>query len=155
MLKILCEQYDFSPLSEAFDGEFQSDCGVSCEIELVDEQFIRELNESTRGIDSVTDVLSYPALDGIRGKFLNADKFPADIDEDGNLFIGSIAICENRAREQAEEYGHSYLRELFYLAVHGIWHLLGYDHMTEEDKTQMREREETVLKKLNLARGDE
>ncbi len=152
MLKIFCEQYDFSALAEAFDGEIDADCDISCEVELVDEERIRRLNRETRGVDSVTDVLSYPTLDNIRGRHLAASEFPADLDEEDNLFIGSIAICVRRAREQAEEYGHSYLRELNYLATHGVWHLLGYDHMTEEDKAQMREKEEKILSKINLTR---
>lgn len=152
MLKINCEQYDFSALAAAFDGEVESDGDLSCEVELVDEETIRSLNRETRSIDAVTDVLSYPTLDGIRGKKLALADYPYDCDEDGTLFLGSIAICVGRAREQAEEYGHSYLRELNYLATHGLWHLLGYDHMNEEDKAQMREREETVLKKLRLSR---
>ena len=100
----------------------------------------------------MTDVLSYPSLDDIRGVTLEKADFSADLDEDGNIFLGSIAICTDRAREQAEEYGHSYERELYYLAVHGLLHLAGYDHMTEEDKTQMREREERVRPKLDLKR---
>ena len=75
-----------------------------------------------------------------------------DIDEDGNLFIGSIAICRKRAEEQAEEYGHSLKREMNYLAVHGLCHLLGYDHIEEADKKLMREKEECVLKKIGAVR---
>ena len=75
-----------------------------------------------------------------------------EIDEEGNLLIGSIVICCDRAREQAEEYGHSYQRELHYLIVHGIMHCLGYDHMTDEDKAEMREKEEYVLSKLGIVR---
>lgn len=151
-MNIYCDQFDFSPLAAAFDGEVESDCGLSAEIVFVDGEEIRRLNRETRGNDSVTDVLSYPSLDGIKGKKLKKRNFPADIDEDGNIFLGSIAICTERAKEQAEEYGHSYERELHYLATHGLWHLLGYDHMTEEDKREMRPREEAVLKKLGLTR---
>ena len=152
MLSIYCDQFDFSALSEAFEGELESDCGLSAEIVFTDGEEIRRLNRETRAIDSVTDVLSYPALDGIKGKPIKKADFPADIDEDGNVFLGSIAICTQRAREQAEEYGHSYERELFYLATHGLWHLLGYDHMNNSDKSEMREREEKVLAKTGLTR---
>lgn len=151
-MNIYCDQFDFSPLAAAFDGEVESDCGLSAEIVFVDGEEIRRLNRETRGNDSVTDVLSYPSLDGIKGKKLKKRDFPADTDEDGNIFLGSIAICTERAKEQAEEYGHSYERELHYLATHGLCHLLGYDHMTEEDKREMRPREEAVLKKLGLTR---
>ena len=77
----------------------------------------------------------------------------ADIDEDGNLLIGSIVICKQRAKEQAEEYGHTYERELHYLFVHGVMHCLGYDHITDEERAEMREREEKVLAKLGITRG--
>ena len=152
MLNIFCEQFDFSPLAEAFEGEIESDCGLSAEIIITDEAEIRRLNAEARGIDAVTDVLSFPSLDGIRGKALKKADFPFEVDEDGNIFLGSIVICEKRAREQAEEYGHSYMRELHYLAVHGLWHLLGYDHMTEEDKLEMRAKEEKILSKLGITR---
>ena len=66
--------------------------------------------------------------------------------------MGSIVICEQRAREQAEEYGHSFERELWYLAVHGLLHCLGYDHETEEERREMREKEEYVMQKLDLRR---
>ncbi len=152
MLNIFCEQFDFSPLSKAFESEIESDCGLSAEIIVTDEAEIRRLNAEARGIDAVTDVLSFPSLDGIRGKALKKADFPFEVDEEGNIFLGSIVICEKRAREQAEEYGHSYMRELHYLAVHGLWHLLGYDHMTEEDKPEMRAKEEKILSKLGITR---
>ena len=152
MLNIFCEQFDFSPLAEAFEGEIESDCGLSAEIIVTDEAEIRRLNAEARGIDAVTDVLSFPSLDGIRGKALKKADFPFEVDEEGKLFLGSIVICEKRAREQAEEYGHSYMRELHYLAVHGLWHLLGYDYMTAEDKPEMRTREEKILSKLGITR---
>lgn len=152
MLKIICEDFDFLPLANAFEGEVESDCNLSAEIVFVDGEEIKKLNRETRGVDAVTDVLSFPTLDDIRGAMLKKADFPYDIDEDGNLFLGSIIICEKRAKEQAEEYGHSYMRELHYLATHGLWHLLGYDHMTEEDKSQMREREEKILTKLGITR---
>ena len=151
-LKIYCQDNDFSTLAQAFCGEFKSDCTLSLEIIFIDEEGIRELNARTRGVDSVTDVLSFPALDGILDKPLKKSDFPADVDEEGNLFIGSIAICTKRAEEQAEEYGHSYKRELFYLAAHGVCHLLGYDHMTDSDKAAMREVEERVLSRLQITR---
>lgn len=151
-IKIYCEDYNFAPLATAFGGEFSSDCTLSVEIVTVDEEEIKRLNRQLRSVDSVTDVLSFPSLDGIFGKKLNKKDFPADLDEEGNLFLGSIAICLKRAEEQAEEYGHSVEREINYLAAHGVCHLLGYDHMTDEDKKVMREKEEKVLVKLNLKR---
>ncbi len=155
MLKIDCEQFDFSRLADAFGCEIAGNCPLSAEIILADEEEIRRCNREMRGIDSVTDVLSFPSLDGIRGVVLEKSDYPYDVDENGNLFLGSIAICVKRAEEQAEEFGHSYARELHYLATHGLWHLLGYDHMTESDKSAMREREEAVLSRLNLTREEQ
>lgn len=152
MLKIDCEQLDFSALAAAFEGEFTADCDLSCEVVIVGEEEILRLNSETRNTFKVTDVLSFPSLEDIRGRDLRADDFPTELDENDDLFIGSIAVCEKRAREQAEEYGHSFERELNYLVTHGVFHLLGYDHIKDEDKAEMREREERVLKKLNLSR---
>lgn len=151
-LDIYCDQLDFSSLAAAFDGEFSADCPLALEIIFVGKDEIKALNAERRSVDAVTDVLSFPTLDGICGKKISAKDFPYDIDEEGNLFIGSIVICTDVAHEQAEEYGHSYERELFYLATHGACHLLGYDHIAEDDKKIMREKEERVLKKLNLTR---
>lgn len=123
------------------------------ELDVVSGEEIQALNRDNRHIDAVTDVLSFPMLDGIRGKIIKEKDFPFDFDEDENaIFIGSIAICLDRAEEQAEEYGHSLERELSYLFVHGLLHLFGYDHMTEEDKHQMREKEEQVLLELGITR---
>lgn len=152
MLYIYCDEQNFSALAGAFGGEVIADCDLAAEVVLVDEEEICRLNRETRGVDAVTDVLSFPALDGIKGKKLQKKAFPADIDEEGNLFLGSIAICVKRAKEQAEEYGHSFERELNYLLTHGLFHLLGYDHMTDTDKAEMRGREERVMNKLGLTR---
>ncbi len=146
------EEENVRALEKALDGFIKSDVRLAFEIVFVGEEEIRELNRDTRGMDKVTDVLSYPTLDGIKGKPLSKRDYPYDLDEEGNLCVGSIAVCIKRAKEQAEEYGHSYKRELHYLIVHGVLHLLGYDHMTDEDKTEMREKEEEILQKLGITR---
>ena len=141
-------------LEKAMYGFVQSDVKLAVELTFVDGEEIRKLNRELRGMDKVTDVLSFPSLDGIKGLTLKKKEHPYDIDEEGNLFIGSIAICCDRAKEQAEEYGHSYERELHYLIVHGIMHCLGYDHEIEEDKAEMREKEEFILTKLGISRDN-
>lgn len=151
-LDICCDECDFSSLARAFEGEAEADCPLALEIIFVDREEIKRLNGEFRKTDRETDVLSFPTLDGIRGKALKGADYPYDVDEDGKLFLGSVVICTEVAKAQAQEYGHSYERELFYLAAHGVCHLLGYDHMTEEDKAEMRAKEERVLKKLNLTR---
>ena len=139
-------------IGEAMDGFVRANVPLSVELLFVDEAEIRRLNLETRGVDKVTDVLSFPTLEDIKGEELFGENYPYDIDEDGVLTLGSIVVCKKRAREQAEEYGHSYERELHYLIVHGIMHCLGYDHETDEEKKEMREKEELILKKLGIAR---
>ena len=139
-------------LEGAMDGFVQSDIKLAVEFAFADGEEIRRLNREMRQTDKVTDVLSFPALDGIKGQALKKKDFPYDVDEEGNLFVGSIIVCCERAREQAAEYGHSYQRELHYLLVHGIMHCLGYDHMTDEEKTEMREKEELILGRLRITR---
>ena len=139
-------------LERAMDGFVESDLPLAIEFSFVDGEEIRRLNRELRGMDKVTDVLSFPALDDVKGKAVFRKDHPFEIDEEGNLLIGSIAVCCDRAREQAEEYGHPYNRELHYLLVHGIMHCLGYDHMTDEEKAEMREKEELILGKLGITR---
>ncbi len=114
------------------------------ELVFVGSDEIHALNRNTRGVDSVTDVLSYPSLDGIRGKVLLAEDYPTVLDR-RYLFIGSIVLCEDKIRSQAEEYGHSEEKERTYLIIHGLLHLFGYDHMTDKDKKEMREKEKAIL----------
>jgi len=122
---------------------------LKAELVFVSAERIRELNRETRGIDKVTDVLSYPSLDGIRGKVLKKKDYPTETDG-RNLFIGSIVICEDKVKEQAEEFGHSEEKERTYLIIHGLMHLFGYDHMEENDKKQMREKEKAALALLGI-----
>ena len=143
---------NFSALENALTGVVETDCELAMEVVFVSEEEIQRLNKDTRGIDKVTDVLSYPTLDNIKGKALKKAEYPLDIDEDGRLFIGSIAICLQRAKEQAEEYGHTFERELYYLITHGVFHCLGYDHMQEDEKREMREKEESILRKIGITR---
>ncbi len=146
------EESDKERLEGALEGIAAGDTDFALELVLVDEEEIRRLNREVRGVDRVTDVLSFPSLDGIKGEKLLADEHADELDEEERLFLGSIAICEKRAREQAEEYGHSFERELNYLTVHGVLHCLGYDHETEEEKREMREQEEAIMQRMGLSR---
>ncbi len=149
-----CEEegFDVSLLEKHALAGTESDAPLCAELVFTDEEGIRKLNAQTRGKDAVTDVLSYPSMELERGGAIRAAEHPFDLDEEGRLFLGSVVICRGRAAQQAEEYGHSLQRELYYLAVHGLCHLLGYDHETEEDKAQMRAREETALTAMGLPR---
>ncbi len=146
-----------SPFSaQALEGALadfaQADVPLAVELLFVDEEEIRRLNRETRGMDKVTDVLGYPTMDGIKGKPLFAEEHPFEMDEEGRLLIGSIVVCTKRAKEQAIEYGHSYERELHYLVVHGVMHCLGYDHIEEAERAEMREKEEYILGKIGKER---
>lgn len=150
-----CDEKEFSrvrALENALDGFVCSDVPLAVEFSFVDEAEIQRLNKELRGVDKITDVLSFPTLDNIKGKALYQQDFPFDIDEEGRLVIGAVAVCCKRAKEQAEEFGHSYERELHYLLVHGVMHCLGYDHETDEEKAEMRKKEELVLGKLGITR---
>ena len=95
-------------------------------------------------------MLSYPALTEIMP--LTADNYPFDGDGEGRVFLGSVVICRAVAERQAAEYGHSAEREETYLFTHGLLHLLGYDHIEEEDRRVMREAEERVLSAIGITR---
>ena len=149
------EGFDVSPLEQYAAADIDSDAPLAAELVFCCGEDIRALNAKERGKDAVTDVLSFPNLDGILGRPIRRADFPFDADEEGNLFLGSVVICRERAAEQAAEYGHSLRRELYYLAVHGLCHLLGYDHEGEADKAAMRAREERVLADMGIGRDAE
>lgn len=121
------------------------------EVIFAQEEEIKELNAETRNVDSVTDVLSFPLLNEI--KPFNAENYPYDYDpQTKKVNIGSIVICRAVAERQAEEYGHSVEREETYLFVHGLLHLIGYDHMCDEDKAVMRRAEEEIMNTIGISR---
>jgi probable rRNA maturation factor len=109
-------------------------------LSFVDNEEIHELNREYRGVDRATDVLSFPLL---------TDEFDVEIEEES---LGDIVISLERALEQSEEYNHSFEREVCFLVCHSMFHLLGYDHDTEENTKDMRKREEDVLNELNITR---
>ena len=148
-------------LERALGEAADADMPLTLELLFVSEEEIRTLNLRERGIDSITDVLSFPAADLKAGEPVVAAEHadciePAHEAEGENvparMYLGSVVLCEKRAREQAEEYGHSYEREVCYLIVHGFLHCLGYDHINEEDRRVMRAREEEIMKTLGLER---
>lgn len=144
------EMIDYALREEKVDIDYE----VS--VIFIDNENIKEINNECRNIDKVTDVLSFPMLDYEEDKvfkdiYLNYEFDESDLDE-GNLVLGDIALSLERAKEQSEEFGHSFLREACYLTIHSVLHLLGYDHMEEEERTIMREREENILEKFNLER---
>ena len=152
MAKLLIEseeKLNFKKIAKAVYKTLGQKDKLKAEIVFMSGEEIRELNARERKIDKVTDVLSFPSLDGIRGKVLDKSEYPMLI-ENGRLFIGSIALCKEKIREQAQEFGHSEERETTYLTVHGLCHLFGYDHEDEQDKKEMREKEKQALLLLKI-----
>lgn len=121
------------------------------DITVVDEDTIKNLNASARGVDKVTDVLSFPCFERLD---LPVDKSEfSEFDYDGShVLLGSIMICRKRAEEQAKEYGHSYARELGFLACHGFLHILGFDHIDPEDEKVMIAHQKAIMNAVGLKR---
>ena len=135
-------------------------CEYECEVDvtLVDNETIHELNMAERGIDSPTDVLSFPMLDfEVPGDLGLVEDSPEDyFDPDtGELLLGDIVISVERAAAQAEEYGHSLKREIAFLVAHSMLHLFGYDHMNDEERRTMEEMQEEILKRKGYTRDYE
>ena len=121
------------------------------DITVVDEDTIKNLNASARGVDKVTDVLSFPCFEKLD---LPVDKSEfSECDYDGShVLLGSIMICRKRAEEQSKEYGHSYARELGFLACHGFLHILGFDHIDPEDEKVMIDHQKAIMNAVGLKR---
>ena len=121
-------------------------------VTVVDDIEIKEIKKTYRNIDKATDVLSFPMYEyETIGDFENVND-SAFNPESGELLLGDIVISAEKVVAQAKEYGHSEEREFAFLLVHSMLHLLGYDHMEEEEKEIMREKEKKVMKKLNISR---
>ena len=130
-------------LGECFKEEKLDNTSLYINVVLTDSKNIRQINNEQRNIDKETDVLSFPMFE--KEEIM---KIESNIPE----VLGDIVISVERVEEQAEEYGHSFEREISYMVVHGFYHILGYDHMEEKDKQEMRKKEENILNKLNITR---
>ena len=128
----------------------ECDFDAEISITLVDNEAIREINNEQRGIDKATDVLSFPMLEFDEDG--NAD---GEYETDGDFIVlGDIVISMERAREQSIEYCHSFLREVAFLTAHSMLHLLGYDHVDDEEGERiMNEKQENVLTSLGITRN--
>lgn len=133
------------------------DCPYEAEVNVLftDDEDIRQINNEYRGIDAPTDVLSFPVIDYDKpGDFSRLEENVADYfnPETGELLLGDVVISVDRAKLQAEEYGHSLEREVAFLTTHSMFHLFGYDHMEEDDRIIMEEKQNQVLEKLRILR---
>ena len=141
-------------LEEAVNAALDAEgVDVPCVVEvcLTDDEGIHQTNLDMRGVDAPTDVLSFPMFELEPGEKPRAEWADPDTDK---VLLGDMMISLERARAQAAEYGHSLEREVCYLAVHSVLHLLGYDHLDEgPQKRQMRAREEAILSSLGITRA--
>lgn len=131
--------------AKCFEIEKLLDKNLYLSVILTNPEIIHKTNLEYRNVDKPTDVLSFPMFERneiplIKGEYPEA--------------LGDVMISIPKVEEQAKEYGHSFERELAYMLVHGFYHLMGYDHMTEDEKKEMREKEENVLNALNITREE-
>ena len=131
-------------LEECFKTEKIDSYNLYISVTLTNPEYIRKLNKEYRQIDKETDVLSFSMFEKDEIKSLENLEFEET--------LGDIVISVQRVEEQSKEYGHSFERELAYMVVHGFYHLMGEDHMNDEEKEIMRAKEENVLNKLNIVR---
>ena len=132
-------------LEECFKTEGLEKTKLYVSLILTTPENIRKFNKKYRNVDSQTDVLSFPMFEKSEVPFLKEIKY--------REAIGDIIISIERVKQQANQYGHSFERELAYMVVHGFYHLMGEDHIEEEDKKIMRQKEEIVLERLNIIRS--
>ena len=132
---------------ECFEEEKIEDSKLYITVTFTNPENIQKINKEYRNIDKATDVLSFPMFEKkeLENKIQEKDFVHEDI-------LGDIVISIEKVKEQAKEYGHSFERELSYMLVHGFYHLMGYDHIEEEDKKEMRQKEEKILEQLKIVR---
>ena len=133
-------------MEAAFKEEKLENSNTYINIILTNPENIRKTNKKYRNIDRETDVLSFPMFEKEEIEALKEQKSIM------TEVLGDVMISIERVKQQSEEYGHSFERELAYMLVHGFYHLMGYDHIEEDDKVKMREKEEGILKKLSITR---
>ena len=142
-----CEKYEtfYLELMETAIKKLDIKCDPIVSVSIVDNRYIHKINKKYRNIDRPTDVISFAFLD-------TEDNYDKVLFSPGPVVLGDIYISLEKAKEQAEEYGHSLHRELSFLFVHGLLHLLGYDHMNKEDETVMFSLQEEILTSLGATR---
>ena len=124
---------------------FEQKCEIS--VSIVTEEEIQKINKTFRNVDSPTDVLSFPQLTFEEGEI-------AQVNEKDEIILGDIIISIERAKKQSEEYGHSLEREIAFLTVHSMLHLLGYDHMQKEEEKEMFFKQEQILQQAGFFRKE-
>ena len=131
----------------------QTEVKFELNVSFVNQQQIRQINNQTRQIDRETDVLSYPTVNNESRAILTSKDFCGLINPQNNAcMLGDVVICTAVAKRQAKEYGHSFKREVCFLALHGLLHLLGYDHIEPEDEKQMTQLQKEILDQFGVQR---
>ena len=143
------EQKIVEVLNKCCEEEKLEKLNLYISVTLTTPEEIRKLNAEYRNIDKETDVLSFPMFEKSEIDEIVKKQIKSPVEET----IGDIVISIQRVQEQAVEYGHSFERELSYMLVHGFYHLMGYDHIEEEDKKRMRPKEEKILNELKILRN--
>ena len=133
-------------INKCFEEENLLNSNLYISIILTNPQNIKRINKEYRNINKETDVLSFPMFERNELENIKINNNVQDV-------LGDIVISIKKVEEQAKEYGHSFERELAYMLVHGFYHLMGYDHMEEEDKLEMRQKEEKILRELDITRN--
>ncbi len=144
------EEYDniiSKVLEECFNVEGLAESKLIVSITLTNEENIQKLNKQYRNINRPTDVLSFPMFEKAE-----IDKIVLNKDFENEDILGDMVISIPRVEEQAKEYGHSFVRELSYMVVHSFYHLMGYDHIKDEDRAIMRPKEDFILDRLKIMR---
>ncbi len=134
-------------IEQCFKEEKLEKTNLYISVILTNPENIKKINKEYRNIDKETDVLSFPMFEKEEIEEIKASK--ENIVED---VLGDIVISIEQVKKQAQEYGHSFEREFAYMLVHGFYHLMGYDHIKEEDKQKMRPKEEKILNDLDITR---
>ena len=145
--KIIKKIYD-----KAFEMTENQVDGIEVTISFVDGQTIQKYNKQHRDVDRETDVLSFPMLNIHYSQ--KVKDFAGEIMPDGSLYLGDVVICKKVAKRQAKEYGHKTKREVAFLALHGLLHLLGYDHIEKDDEKVMMTKSEEILSACDFKRGE-
>ena len=135
-------------IKECFSNEGLDKIKIYISKNLTNTEEIQKINKEYRNIDKPTDVLSFPMFQKEEIEDLISNNY--EIED----VLGDIIISIPKVKEQANEYGHSFERELAYMVVHGFYHLMGYDHMNDDDKKEMRKKEDEILNKLHITRGE-
>ncbi len=132
------------------------DIDTSVTVTFAGPRIMRRINRETRQVDSLTDVLSFPMLDAAEGQLIKVpgvEDFDPDHPEQPTVLLGDIVVSLDRVFSQAEAYGHSPAREIAFLMVHGLLHLVGYDHIDENEEKAMLRKQKAILDQLGLGRG--